>query len=113
MGIRKKFLVPGDWRKPRINTAVIFCLKEDESEQMVEKFREEFLKHFVNAIVKAEDVMSLQYYEDYQPILIQFYDPAINLTGPTAHLPNFFTRFTKEGMVFSTEQVHIVFNIDS
>jgi hypothetical protein len=102
MTIRKKLKVPNDYSQGMMNLCVAFCL-DQESDDVVNMFRNDFVIHFSNAVDKSDNLMKLQYYEEKNPLLIQFYDPVINTQEEIA--PQFFLSFTKEGFVLSIDEV--------
>ena len=106
--MRKKLKVEGDYSKGLINIAVAFCVEDDETEEMVKKFRKDFLNKYIKSIDKTDNLMKLQYYDDKTPIYLQYYNS--NIKKEEIKVPNYFITFNKEGYTLSTENVKIIYN---
>jgi hypothetical protein len=104
--MRKKFRKHNDYSQGFINIAVAFCVDEEESAVAVKKFRDELVNHYVAALEKTQNPMKIQYYEEYTPLFIQFYDPEINSNDGV--VPNFYISFNEQGYVLSTENVKLI-----
>jgi hypothetical protein len=87
-----------------VDYQVLFlCLKDDETIEIVKKFRIDFPKYYSNFISNNYDFFRLQKYELYQPLKAQFYDPSMKFIGYKGP-EKYFTSFNNQGMVLSTEQ---------
>ena len=104
LAFRKKLMIEGDYSSAKINTAVIMCLKPDETEQIIKRFKTEFLNFLTNSIDQSDELLALQQFQENQPLQVQFYDPALDLSSPSADLPNFYTSFSDQGLVLSTTE---------
>ena len=93
-----------DHGQGKVYTVIFFCFDEQDNQNLINKFRDKFIAYFTDAITSTNELLVLQSYENGQPLLTQFYDPAIDLSGPNPNLPNYFTSSSEEGMVMSTSE---------
>ncbi len=100
----KEFIDPNDISKGIINNAVIICLNEQETEENIKKFKDDFISHYTNSINSTNELLKLQQYEDKLPVNVQFYDPSVDINGPIADLPQYFANFNQEGLVLMSDK---------
>jgi len=96
-----------DNQKPQLGqifTSVIFCLDQNYSSEILKKFSYDFIKYYELAIFNEKDFNKIQQYRLKQNIMIQYYDPSEKLSSEYPRLPNFYTSFTKEGLVLNESQ---------
>lgn len=84
-----------------IYTAVIFCLDESYSNEVLSKFSSDFTSNYEKAVVNETDLSKIQKYRLKQNIMIQYYDPMEKISIENPRLPNFYTSFAKEGLVLN------------
>lgn len=88
----------------KIYTSVIFCLNHDTSDEVLEKFTENFTRFYTEKIVDEKNLMKIQNYRLKQNIQIQYYDPMEKINSENPKLPNFSTSFAKEGLVLNEDR---------
>jgi hypothetical protein len=103
--IRRKLRKDDDYSMGFINIAVAFCLDDNELSTRVDKFRKDLVNSYVNAIDKTDNLMKVQYYEKYTPLLVQFYNGDLS---DDEGIPNLYMSFNNEGFLLSTENVNII-----
>jgi len=85
----------------KIFTVVIFCLDQDYPDQVLNKFSTDFINSYESAIVEEKDFNKIQNYRLKQNIMIQYYDVTAKISVDNPVLPNFYTSFSKEGLVLN------------
>lgn len=87
----------------KIYTAVIFCLNRDTTDEVLSKFTENFTRFYTEKIINEKNLMKIQNYRLKQNIQIQYYDPMEKINSENPKLPNFYTSFSKQGLVLNED----------
>lgn len=88
----------------KIMTSIIFCLSDDTTEERIKNFNYDFIVYYTNTLVNEKNLMKIQNYRLKQNIQIQYYDPMEKINIENPKLPNFFTSFSKEGLVLNEDK---------
>jgi hypothetical protein len=103
--IRRKLRKNEDYSMGFINIAVAFCLDDNELSTRIDKFRKDFVNSYVHALEKTDNLMKVQYYEKYTPLLVQFFNG--DISGDQS-ISNLYMSFNDQGFVLSSENVNTI-----
>ncbi len=89
-----------------IISSVIFCLDKSYPQEILSKFSKDFTSKYTSAVINENDLNKVQQYRLKQNIMIQYYDPVQSISTDNPQLPNFWTSFSKEGLVLNESETY-------
>lgn len=103
---RKKYKDEKEKGLGKMWTTVTMCLNQDTPDAALEKFSTDFKKNYSEFVFKERQYMKVQNYRLSQNIEIQYYDPLAKIDLKDPEVPDFYTSFSKEGLVLNKDVNH-------